>query len=108
MCGGIGCARPDLNRDAPRGALAPRASASTYFRHERRRAATRGRTGPSAVRRRSRKPCAAARLGYQASNLEKLPVQSRAGLPVPPYPNEYAGRDLNPHTARFELASFAG
>ena len=40
------------------------------LRHERKRAATRGRTGPSAVRRRSRKPCAAAKLGYQASNLE--------------------------------------
>lgn len=26
---GIECARPDLNRDAPRGALAPRTSAST-------------------------------------------------------------------------------
>lgn len=58
------------------------------LRHERKRAATRGRTGPSAVRRRSRKPCAAAELGYQASNLEKLPVQGRAGLPVPPYPIE--------------------
>jgi hypothetical protein len=27
---GIGCARPDLNRDAPRGALTPRASASAF------------------------------------------------------------------------------
>ncbi len=75
---GIACARPDLNRDAPRGAPAPRASASTWFRHERGRAATRGRTGPSAVRRRSRKPCAAAELAILASNQE-TPRPERGG-----------------------------
>ena len=38
------------------------------LRHERKRAATRGRTGPSAVRGRSRKPCAAAELPPVDSN----------------------------------------
>jgi hypothetical protein len=65
-----GCARPDLNRDSPRGPPAPRAGASTHFRHERMTAATRGRTGPPAVRERGRKPCAAAWLGNQGSNLD--------------------------------------
>jgi hypothetical protein len=34
--------------------------------------------------------------------------QSLAGIADVPPGNEYAGRDLNPQTARFELASFAG
>jgi hypothetical protein len=63
------CARPDLNRDAPRGAPAPQAGESAVSPRAH-RAATRGRTGPSAVRRRSRRPCAAAWLPSLDSNQE--------------------------------------
>jgi hypothetical protein len=33
--------------------------------------------------------------------------QDQARCPIAPFPIKYAGRDLNPQTARFELASFA-
>jgi hypothetical protein len=33
--------------------------------------------------------------------------QDQARCQIAPFPIEYAGRDLNPQTARFELASFA-
>lgn len=101
-------------------------------------AATRGRTGPSAVRRRSRKPCAAARIPGQDSDHQR-PRSSgshrnswgtrirtwmnvtvsrfRAGrvtsYTIPHHCpaavcGRYAGRDSNPRTAEFEPASFAG
>lgn len=57
------------------------------------------------------KPCAAARLGNQGSNLDSLASEASV-LPDYTIPHrstsEYAGRDSNPHSARFELASFAG
>jgi hypothetical protein len=102
-----GCARPDLNRDSPRGPPAPRAGASTYFRHERMRAATRGRTGPPAVRERGRIRARRRGWGTRARTWTLLGQNQMCCL-ITPFPIEYAGRDLNPQTARFELASFAG
>ena len=74
LAAGAECAREDSNLHDPQGSPAPRAGA--YPVPPRTRAATRGRTGPSAVRKRSRKPCAAAKLGYQASNLENSRVRA--------------------------------
>jgi hypothetical protein len=50
------------------GATRPSTVSVYQLRHERKRAAARGRTGPSAVRKRSRKPCAAASLPTVDSN----------------------------------------
>ena len=99
------CARPDLNRDAPRGALAPRASASTVPPRTQSRHPV-----PTRVIRRTKaepQPCAAAWLPGVDSNHRRHDPESCWGLRRPTR-KRYAGRDLNPQTARFELASFAG
>jgi hypothetical protein len=44
-------------------------------------------------------------LGNLGSNQEPL-GSGPSALPIAPFPIKYAGRDLNPQTARFELASF--
>jgi hypothetical protein len=85
----------------------PQPCPSTCLRHERMRAAPRGRTGSSAVRRRSRSR--ARRRGWGTRDRTwTLLFQRQACCLITPFPIEYAGRDLNPQTARFELASFAG
>jgi hypothetical protein len=93
------CARPDLNRDAPRGALAPRASASAIppRAHESRhpgsnRAVRCTKAEPQAVR--------GGKAGIPGFEPGELPGQSRAGLPIPPYPIECGRRDSNAQTAR--------
>ena len=68
---------------------------------------TRGRTGPSAVRRRSRKPCAAAWLPGLDSN-QRGQTSEACWERHRPTRKRYAGRDLNPQTTHFECASFAG
>jgi hypothetical protein len=62
-----------------------------------------------AIRRTKAKPqpCATAWLGNQGSNLDSL-ASGASVLPDYTIPHRYAGRDSNPHTVRFELASFAG
>ena len=52
-------------------------------------------------------PCVTASLGNQGSNLDSLASEASV-LPGYTIPHRYAGRDLNPQTARFELAGFAG
>lgn len=64
------------------------------------RAVRRTKAEPQAVR--------GGKAGISGFEPENLPVQGRAGLPVPPYPIEYAGRDSNPQTTAFEAVSFAG
>jgi hypothetical protein len=55
--------------------------------YEDERAATRGRTGPSAVRRRSRKPCAAAKLAILASNQETPGSEPGGSAEFPQWPS---------------------
>jgi hypothetical protein len=76
---GIAYARRDSNPQQH----GPQPCPSTRLRHERIRAATRCRTGPFAVRRRSRKPCAAARLAILASNQETPDPESGGSAKFP-------------------------
>ncbi len=76
------------------------------LRHERKRAATRGRTGSSAVRRRSRKPCAAA----SCPSWIRTTIRGfRGRRPAVRRKGTECGRcDSNAQTARFELARSSG
>ena len=97
------CARPDLNRDAPRGAQRPQrcASAIPPRAHESRhpgsnRAVRCTKAEPQAVR--------GGKAGIPGFEPGELPGQSRAGLPIPPYPIECGRCDSNAQAARFGLA----
>ena len=97
------CPRRDSNAHYRR----PQRRASYLLGYEDMRAATRCRPGSSAVRRRSRSRARRRGWGTRARTWTLLGQNQMCCL-ITPFPIEYAGRDLNPQTARFELASFAG
>ena len=98
------CARRESDPHGPRGPHGPQPCASTVPPRAL-GAAVRGRAGPFALRGRSRKPCAAASLPGQGSNLRSW-IQS----PVSCHWTTrqwWARWDLNPHPQAFEASRSA-